>query len=473
MDTYLLIALVVLLVIFIGFCCLGENTTSLFEGFAPANSTMMYSRSGKNAKITDITSKITVTAASSSNGSSAVKTDYVASAAPSNGTQTFTSTSSGTAVYNITAKTITITNGSTTTIYTNTGSGTAGTFTAPNGDTAVLSTTSTITVNPGNILYTSTEAALDPSNRYDVQNYTSSGNGTGFLAYVTGKPVFSVTDINGTITVFSTNLTPNNDNNDNNNDNNNNNNRSRSNSYDNYNHYTGSSYPSIFYGPDGGTARIIQTGTDATVVVTNKNGTTDIYYISNGQVQKKSTTQAFVGPNGNTASITTGSNGKQVLKITTSSGSVIVYNSDNTYHYQSQDQDMNQYDSSTNKNGSNYTTAFTTSSVTGPNGGTAGSVTGPGGNTAYYANGISGSMIPPGQEDMYILKSQIVPPVCPSCPQPLVKCDGNSSDNSSSNSSSNTTGQIPYEYKQVPDYSAMSANQMPMPVLNDFSTFGM
>ena len=50
--------------------------------------------------------------------------------------------------------------------------------------------------------FTSTEPALDPTNRYDTQTYTSSGYGTGVLTYVTGNPMFSVTDTNGTITVF-------------------------------------------------------------------------------------------------------------------------------------------------------------------------------------------------------------------------------------------------------------------------------
>lgn len=40
--------------------------------------------------------------------------------------------------------------------------------------------------------------------------------------------------------------------------------------------------------------------------------------------------------------------------------------------------------------------------------------------------GIPGYMIPPGQEDMYILKSEVVPPVCPACPDPVLKCNDNS-----------------------------------------------
>ena len=39
--------------------------------------------------------------------------------------------------------------------------------------------------------------------------------------------------------------------------------------YDNYNHFAGTSTPSIFYGPDGGTARVIQTANNDTIVITN------------------------------------------------------------------------------------------------------------------------------------------------------------------------------------------------------------
>ena len=43
-------------------------------------------------------------------------------------------------------------------------------------------------------------------------------------------------------------------------------------------------------------------------------------------------------------------------------------------------------------------------------------------------NGISKDMIPPGEEHLYVLKSQIVPPVCPQCP----KCEAPKSSGSGS-----------------------------------------
>jgi hypothetical protein len=109
--------------------------------------------------------------------------------------------------------------------------------------------------------------------------------------------------------------------------------------------------------------------------------------------------------------------------------------------------------------------------------------------------GVRGSDIPEGEENMYILKSEIVPPVCPACPsvqvcpearnKPCRPCP--------------PCGRCPepaFDCKKVPNYAAPQ-NQMlpgfygnasvagssapiggdaqssqPMAVLNDFSQFG-
>jgi hypothetical protein len=84
--------------------------------------------------------------------------------------------------------------------------------------------------------------------------------------------------------------------------------------------------------------------------------------------------------------------------------------------------------------------------------------------------GIPASQIPLGDEDMYILKSQIVPPVCPACPTtsecprqtPCAPCP--------------PCGRCPepsFECKKVPNYAANDDNSLPRPVLSDFSQFGM
>ena len=73
-------------------------------------------------------------------------------------------------------------------------------------------------------------------------------------------------------------------------------------------------------------------------------------------------------------------------------------------------------DSSDNYNGYDSSSVSSTSY----NGlyGSATKYTGPQGNsvTTVSGNGVPASQIPPGDEDLYILKSQVVPPVCPACP---------------------------------------------------------
>ena len=84
--------------------------------------------------------------------------------------------------------------------------------------------------------------------------------------------------------------------------------------------------------------------------------------------------------------------------------------------------------------------------------------------------GVHSYDIPPGQEDMYILKSEIVPPVCPVCPQAAAcpkqeKCQP-----------CPPCGRCPepaFECKKVPNCSSSNDNYLPRPVIADFSQFGM
>ena len=80
------------------------------------------------------------------------------------------------------------------------------------------------------------------------------------------------------------------------------------------------------------------------------------------------------------------------------------------------------------------------------------------------SNGITRDQIPNGQEDLYILKSQIVAPVCPACPPPpAIKCD----------SIGKKCPPCPpcarcpepaFECKKVPNYSSSSLmGQLPIP----------
>ena len=83
--------------------------------------------------------------------------------------------------------------------------------------------------------------------------------------------------------------------------------------------------------------------------------------------------------------------------------------------------------------------------------------------------GVPRNKIPPGQEDLYILKSEVVPPVCPACPSgsvcprdkpcppcpPCARCP-----------------EPAFECAKVPNYRA-DGPYAPRPVLTDFSGFGM
>lgn len=94
-----------------------------------------------------------------------------------------------------------------------------------------------------------------------------------------------------------------------------------------------------------------------------------------------------------------------------------------------------------------------------------------GGTRHFKSNYVSRSQIPPGDEDLYILKSQVVPPVCPACPAvmacpsekqkcppcpPCARCP-----------------EPAFECKKVPNYSGQNDSYLPQPVMSDFSQFGL
>ena len=375
--------------------------------------------------------------------------------------------------------------------------------------------------------------------------------------------------------------------------------------YDNYNHYSGTSYPTTYYGPSGTTAKLVQTGFNNYIVVTNSTGGTDVYYLnasssttdpSGSTTTASPSSQVYYGPNGATAQIiSTGTAGEYNIQVSNSSGQITLYSSTQptgaplstttdsttpvatstsapviTTSSASTSASASVIPSGTTYYGPNGATAVvsTTSGVNtisitingvitvytantpsaisgtiyyGPNGGTATIYTDNNGNYAvklvdqygvttvftiqqtayggttvttvgtsspYYAGtnydssayynslpaGIPASQIPAGQQDLYILKSQVVPPVCPRCNDTYSSSgsgnwnsssssSGSSSDGSSSSSSDNSQcppcpacarcEYPPFECKKVPTYSSFSSDSMPVPVLNDFSSFGM
>jgi hypothetical protein len=96
--------------------------------------------------------------------------------------------------------------------------------------------------------------------------------------------------------------------------------------------------------------------------------------------------------------------------------------------------------------------------------------------TQYYSTmspGIPASQILPGDEDLYILKSEIVPPVCPICPAFPSASVINNQDPPPPCPPCGRCPEPSFECKKVPNYNATNSDTMPVPVLNDFSSFGM
>lgn len=87
--------------------------------------------------------------------------------------------------------------------------------------------------------------------------------------------------------------------------------------------------------------------------------------------------------------------------------------------------------------------------------------------------GIPRSEIPEGDEDLYILKSQVVPPVCPACP-PVVACPAQKEKECPPCRPCGRCPEPSFECKKVPNYDAGMKNEyLPRPILADFSQFGM
>jgi len=305
--------------------------------------------------------------------------------------------------------------------------------------------------------------------------------------------------------------------------------------YDYYNHYTGTGTSSqlqngmTFTDPSGDTIVVITNSNGTQSLQLNSAGQSTPMVLnstppSNSTIQSQPNT--FYAPYGGiTATVTTDSNGQTAIQVTIGSNTILFVQSGSssntattsTQYYGSTGYPIQQSPYALSYTGPNGNTAYyaegpngnavagttnnngypnySSSQYYGPYGGSAGSVTGPNGNTAYYAQGPNGnavagttntnnngeyyssmppgipaSQIPPGQEDLYILKSEIVPPVCPACPQSSAcpreeKCPP-----------CPACARCPepaFECKKVPNYSAMSDEYLPMPVLNDFSQFGM
>jgi hypothetical protein len=288
---------------------------------------------------------------------------------------------------------------------------------------------------------------------------------------------------------------------------------------DNYNHFTGTSIPTMFYGPNGSIAKISNQGGAFSVIVTDKDGTNIVYDEQNKSLLSQSSLAAidtiidkimsaiskssqkqqqqqqqqpqntnnqvtkYYGPNGSVALMYTDSNGNTILKLIDGNGREVAYSSANMQSYNPSvdnpnvPQTMGSPNSPNKMNvSSNYQEAYTQSLT-----------------SADYSSslpkGIPKNMIPPGNEDLYILKSEVVPPVCPACPPPILKCNDDKPPPPCP-----PCARCPeprFDCKKVPNYGSgnlganyfggggqfgsmpsTSGNFLPYPSVSNYSTFG-
>jgi hypothetical protein len=336
-----------------------------------------------------------------------------------------------------------------------------------NGNFSLLITNS----NGTTTLYTtagSTNTTTTPPKITEKIFYGPNGGTARIFMSSDGDYVIEITDANGVKTAYSSNM-----------------NTVYTNSSSTTTNTTNNTITqTIYYGPNGGSARIISNGSNGQYVIeiSDANGRKVVYSsrtntaYTNGSGQSITDT-IYYGPNGGSARVVSnGSTGQYVIEVTNANGERVVYNSStNTAYTNASTTSITEpyYYNGYNYNYySNPNTGGSAGSVTGPNGNTAAYATGPNGNTVagVETQGIPASAIPYGDEDLYILKSQVVPPVCPACPssatcprqEPCPPCPACA-----------RCPEPSFECKKVPNYNNMNDNYLPMPVLNDFSTFGM
>jgi hypothetical protein len=283
--------------------------------------------------------------------------------------------------------------------------------------------------------------------------------------------------------------------------------------YDNYNHFDKSSYPTKFYGPNGTTATVINKDGKYSLVMMDTSGKTIIYSVDAPSADTTITQTTFYGPNGGTAKITKDNNGNYIINVMKPDGTTMIYTvtTNQGQTLPPPPQENMTTTESTYTVGQGYSPLKNTSTSGGSDSGSSGYDY-----SSSLPKGIPKSMIAPGQEDLYILKSEVVPPVCPACPacsRGVSSGSSNSgltpgSQNGNSSVSGNTTtgsnattsggsfldsfsnnymestkcppcppcARCPepaFDCKKVPNYNSINNSYLPMPVLSDFSNFGM
>ena len=260
-----------------------------------------------------------------------------------------------------------------------------------------------------------------------------------------------------------------------------------SNNYDNYNHFSGLTSSltngAIFYGPNGGLITV-QTESDGKQTLNIKMTSSS----SSVKFTSKPFTKKFFGPDDEIAYIID-HNHQNAIKVVSSKGTILFITSETQSNSKNKNssKDYKKYNNTPNtyygSTGDVYSpSAFVNDSYTLPNksiGQNTSSLTSLNSTGIYNSSmppGIPRSQIIPGQEDLYILKSEIVPPVCPSCPSYQAAITALTNAKQEQCPPCPACARCPepsFECKKVPNYHAINNEFLPVPVLNDFSTFGM
>jgi hypothetical protein len=268
--------------------------------------------------------------------------------------------------------------------------------------------------------------------------------------------------------------------------------------YDNYNHYTGESFPSVFYNSEGGSAEIIQRDSGNIISVTNSDGERSLF-----KVPSEGSKEMYDGPNGTQVTVITtdkSKNGSRAQIVTTTDGYVairVLDSNDDITEYIGTPANESVDDMTSSPMNDGHTIFSNSDSISrGGNNDSYenSSVNNSINNTdgaydAYLPPGIPKSEIAPGDEGLYILKSQVVPPVCPACPAygptALLSQKNSATDSETTDSETTDPNKCPpcpacercpepsFACKLVPNYGSSNNSMIPVPVLSAFSTFGM
>ena len=350
------------------------------------------------------------------------------------------------------------------------------TFLGPNGATAVVNsnTSITLTENGSTTNFTSQTSSPNIFTNSNGETFTLTKQGTGIVLILTEANGTTQTFTNSffsgsaSSTPFTVSLNATN---------------SSSSSSP-----SSSSNNTTFFGPNGATA-VINSNTSITVT---ENGNTTNF------TSQTSSPTFFTNSNGETLSLTKQGTG-MVLVLTETNGSTQTFTnpffsgsaSSTPFTISSNATNYNPF-SNSNSNSNNYYGSNTNNSYG------LGLLSGSGSGTNAYdsvlPSGIPRSQIPPGSENLYILKSEVIPPVCPACPSTTV-CPSKKEKPPPCPPCARCP-EPKFTCKKIPNYGASDYSaayygssggydpdldsetfsnnkRLPIPILNSFSTFGM